>query len=186
MKQRGPTSHTAILARALEIPAVVGLRYVGEHTAPGDIVILDGGTGQVVIRPSEKTLAHYVAEKKRLEEERKALLLAETHRRNVTLDGYDIPILANIELPQEISHSLRNQAEGIGLYRTEYLFLNRNSLPTEDEQYEAYAHAAATFKPRPVTLRTLDLGGDKFVSHLRMAPEINPQLGWRAIRFCLE
>jgi len=182
----GPTSHTAILARALEIPAVVGLRYVGEHTAPGDIVILDGGTGQVVIRPSEKTLAHYVAEKKRLEEERKALLLAETHRRNVTLDGYDIPILANIELPQEISHSLRNQAEGIGLYRTEYLFLNRNSLPTEDEQYEAYAHAAATFKPRPVTLRTLDLGGDKFVSHLRMAPEINPQLGWRAIRFCLE
>lgn len=182
----GPTSHTAILARALEIPAVVGLRYVGEHTMPGDIVILDGSTGQVIIRPTETTLAHYIAEKKRLEEERKALISAETHRRNITLDGYEVPILANIELPQEISHSLRNQAEGVGLFRTEYLYLNRDSLPTEDEQFEAYAQVAATFKPRTVTLRTLDLGGDKFASNLRMAPEINPQLGWRAIRFCLE
>lgn len=182
----GPTSHTAILARALEIPAVVGLRYVGQHTAPGDIVILDGGSGQVIIRPSESTLGHYVKEKRRLEDERKALLQAERNLRNVTLDGYEIPILANIELPQEVSHCLRNQAEGVGLFRTEYLYLNRSSLPTEDEQYEAYAHVAATFKPRPVTLRTLDLGGDKFASHLRMAPEINPQLGWRAIRFCLE
>ena len=181
----GPTSHTAILARAFEIPAVVGLKYVGSHTVPGDTLIIDGTRGVLIIKPREDTLAKYIDRKKREDAQRKALLAAE-EKTSVTSDGHEIPTYVNIELPVEISHSLRAKAQGVGLYRTEYLFLNRTTLPTEDEQFEAYAEAAEALKPGPVTLRTLDLGGDKFVSHLRLASEINPQLGWRAIRFCLE
>jgi phosphotransferase system enzyme I (PtsI) len=181
----GPTSHTAILARAFEIPAVVGLKFVGSHALPGDKIIVDGSTGVVVIRPNEKTLARYEEEQESEERSRKALLAAEL-RPSVTKDGHKVPTQANIELPLELSHSLKTKAQGIGLYRTEYLFLNRATLPSEEEQYEAYSEAAKAMTPAPVTLRTLDLGGDKFVSHLHFAQEINPQLGWRAIRFCLE
>lgn len=182
----GPTSHTAILARAFEIPAVVGLGTVGAQALAGDTIIVDGNRGDVILRPTEPTLVRYTAEKKRLDEERQALLLAEKDIKSVTLDGFEIPTMANIELPVEIAHSKTTKAQGIGLYRTEYLFMNRASLPSEDEQFEAYATVAEAMKPAPVTLRTLDLGGDKFVSHLQLADEINPQLGWRAIRFCLE
>jgi len=182
----GPTSHTAILARALEIPAVVGLKYAGIHVVPGDLLIVDGENGYVIIRPTEETVAEFTAEKKRVEEKRQALILAEKDKPSVTMDGVAVPTLANIELPVEISHSLKVHAEGVGLYRTEYLFLNRRSLPSEDEQFRAYSQVAAAVNPAPVILRTLDLGGDKFASHLQMAAEINPQLGWRAIRFCLE
>jgi len=182
----GPTSHTAILARAFEIPAVVALGTVGTQALAGDTVIVDGGHGDVILRPTETTLGRYVAEKKRLEEERQALLMAEKDIRSVTLDGFEIPTMANIELPVEISHSKTTKAQGIGLYRTEYLFMNRASLPSEQEQFDAYATVAEAMNPASVTLRTLDLGGDKFVSHLQLADEINPQLGWRAIRFCLE
>ncbi|MCC6696162.1 MAG: phosphoenolpyruvate--protein phosphotransferase [Candidatus Hydrogenedentes bacterium] len=181
----GPTSHTAILARAFEIPAVVGLKFVGSHALPGDTIIVDGRTGVVVVRPSAKTRARYEEEKVRSERSRAALQAKEL-KPSVTLDGHEVPAMANIELPVEISHSLKTKAQGIGLYRTEYLFLNRATLPTEEEQYEAYAEAARAMAPATVTLRTLDLGGDKFVSHLHLANEINPQLGWRAIRFCLE
>lgn len=181
----GPTSHTAILARALEIPAVVGVKYAGVHVVPGDTLIVDGSSGHVVVRPSERTLAQFTEEKRRIEANRDALLLTERDRPSITLDGIEIPLLANIELPVEISHSLKVNAQGVGLYRTEYLFLNRTSLPTEEEQYAAYSQVAAALNPAPVILRTLDLGGDKFASHLRLAPELNPQLGWRAIRFCL-
>jgi phosphotransferase system enzyme I (PtsI) len=181
----GPTSHTAILARAFEIPAVVGLKFVGSHALPGDKIIVDGSTGVVVIRPNEKTLARYEEEQESEERSRKVLLAAEL-RPSVTKDGHKVPTQANIELPLELSHSLKTKAQGIGLYRTEYLFLNRATLPSEEEQYEAYSEAAKAMAPAPVTLRTLDLGGDKFVSHLHFAQEINPQLGWRAIRFCLE
>lgn len=180
----GPASHTAILARAFELPAVVALHDLGASVSPGDTVIVDGAHGYVIIRPNESTLSEYVAKKKRDEEARKELL-AEKDRPSVTLDGESVPILANIELPVEISHSLKANAQGVGLYRTEYLFLNRTALPTEEEQFQAFAEVASAMKPAPVTLRTLDLGGDKFVSHLRLAEEINPQLGWRAIRFCL-
>jgi len=182
----GPTSHTAILARAFEIPAVVGLKYVGAHVMPGDMVVLDGTHGQVIIRPEEKTLERFRAEKKREEARRQALLLADENLVSTTLDGHAVPTLANIELPVEIAHSLKTKAMGVGLYRTEYLFLNRGSLPTEEEQFHAYAEVAEAFKPSSVTLRTLDIGGDKFVAHVRSLPETNPQLGWRAIRFCLE
>ncbi|MFA6245254.1 MAG: phosphoenolpyruvate--protein phosphotransferase [Candidatus Hydrogenedentales bacterium] len=181
----GPTSHTAILARAFEIPAVVGLKYVGAYTQPGDTVIVDGKSGNVIIRPTEATLLRYREAKLRGDSSRKAMLEAEV-KPSVTLDGHKIPILANIELPVELSYSKKANAEGIGLYRTEYLFLNRSTLPTEDEQFNAYAEVAEAFTGFPVVLRTLDLGGDKFASHLQLANEINPQLGWRAIRFCLE
>lgn len=182
----GPTSHTAILARALEIPAVVGLRYVGAHVKAGDTIIVDGAKGCVIIRPEPATLAEYTTEKERADRRRRALLQMEDARGSVTLDGHEVPLLANIELPVEISACVRVKARGIGLYRTEYLFLNQNALPTEEEQFQAYAQAAAALKPLPVTLRTLDLGGDKFASSLQLSPELNPQLGWRAIRFCLE
>ena len=182
----GPTSHTAILARALEIPAVVGLKYAGVHVRPGDTLIADGANGFVVIRPTEATLAEFEAEKKRVDEKRQALLLAEKDKPSVTLDGVEVPLMSNIELPVEVSHGLKAGTQGVGLYRTEYLFLNRTSLPSEEEQCRAYSQVAAALKPAPVTLRTLDLGGDKFASHLQLAEEINPQLGWRAIRFCLE
>lgn len=182
----GPTSHTAILARALEIPAVVGLKYAGVHVTPGDTLIVDGANGFVVIRPTEATLAEFTAEKHRVDEQRQTMLLAEKNRASITLDGAEVPLYSNIELPVEVSHSLKVGTQGVGLYRTEYLFLNRNSLPSEDEQFSAYSQVAAALNPMPVTLRTLDLGGDKFASHLQLADEINPQLGWRAIRFCLE
>ncbi|MDY0033785.1 MAG: phosphoenolpyruvate--protein phosphotransferase [FCB group bacterium] len=182
----GPTSHTAILARAFEVPAVVGLSTVGAQALAGDVVIVDGTKGDVILRPTQATLERYASEKARLEEERQALLMAELNLQSVTIDGFEIPTLANLELPVEITHSKTTKAQGIGLYRTEYLFMNRASLPSEEEQFEAYATVAEAMKPAPVTLRTLDLGGDKFVSHLHLADEINPQLGWRAIRFCLE
>ncbi len=182
----GPTSHTAILARALEIPAVVGLKYSCAHVKPGDMVIIDGTNGYVFVRPDASTLAEFTMEKEKTERKRRALLEAEDAKPCMTLDGHEIPLLANIELPVEITHSLQVRAQGVGLYRTEYLFLNSATVPTEEEQYQAYAQVAAAMKPRPVTLRTLDIGGDKFVSHLQLSEEINPQLGWRAIRFCLE
>ena len=182
----GPTSHTAILARALQIPAVVGLRYVSAHVKPGDQIIVDGTKGCVFIRPEPATVAEYEMERDRARLERSALINYEESRGSKTLDGYEIPLQANIELPMEIPASLKVRARGVGLYRTEYLFLNRPNLPTEEEQFEAYAQVAEALSPWPVTLRTLDLGGDKFASHLQMAEEINPQLGWRAIRFCLE
>ncbi len=182
----GPTSHTAILARAFEIPAVVGLRYVGSHVLSGDTIIIDGSHGMVVIRPEEATLTKYKREKRALDARRKALLAMDETRMSVTLDGHQVPTRVNIELPVEISHSLKAKAQGVGLYRTEYLYLNRNTLPSEEEQFQAYSEVAEAMKPHPVTLRTLDVGGDKLVSHLRGVPELNPQLGWRAIRFCLE
>lgn len=182
----GPTSHTAILAKALEIPAVVGLKYVGAHVSAGDIVIVDGMHGHVFVRPSPATIQEYEAKREQETAERQALLDAEQGQVGRTMDGHDVPVLANIELPIEVNHSIKVNAQGIGLYRTEYLFLNRSTLPTEEEQFKAYAHVAAAVKPLPVTLRTLDLGGDKFADYLHKGTEINPQLGWRAIRFCLE
>lgn len=182
----GPTSHTAILAKALEIPAVVGLKYVGAHVSAGDMVIVDGMHGHVFVRPSPATIQEYEARQEQEAAEREALLVAERGQVGQTLDGHDVPTLANIELPIEMNHSIKVNAQGIGLYRTEYLFLNRPTLPSEEEQFTAYAHVAAAVKPLPVTLRTLDVGGDKFADYLHKGTEVNPQLGWRAIRFCLE
>jgi len=182
----GPTSHTAILARAIQIPAVVGLKHVGEHVLSGDTIIVDGTRGFVYIRPEPSTLKRY-EERKVLEDTERGTLLAEQEDRvSVTKDGIAVPTLANIELPLEIDFSLRARAEGVGLFRTEYLFLNRRTVPTEEEQFQAYTDVVERMAPAPVTIRTLDIGGDKIASHLQDDGEANPQLGWRAIRFCLQ
>ncbi len=178
------TSHTAIMARALEIPAVVGLGMISRQVRPGDTLIIDGSHGIVVINPDEATIKKYRREKKKFEAFVKTLdelkdLPAQT------LDGHKIELAANIELPAEIPSVLAHGAEGVGLYRTEYFYMNRADLPSEAEHYEAYRKVAEQVAPHAAIIRTLDLGGDKFLSHLEVPREMNPFLGWRAIRFCL-
>jgi phosphotransferase system enzyme I (PtsI) len=180
----GQTSHTAIMARALEIPAVVGLRDITLRVKSGDTLIIDGSHGVVIINPDEKTIKEY-EKKKRLFDEFKAGLAWLKDLPGQTNDGYRIDIAANIELPEEIEIVKNEGAEGIGLYRTEFLYVNRTDLPTEDEQLEAYQKVISEMNPYPVTIRTLDVGGDKFLSHLGIPTEVNPFLGLRAIRLCL-
>ncbi len=180
----GPTSHTAIMARSLEIPAVVGLDRVSKEVTNGDTVIIDGNHGQVIIDPDLETIDRYTREEKKFSEliselDKLKLLPAETK------DGRKIQLSANIEFPDEVPSVIAHGAEGIGLYRTEYFYLNRTDLPTEEEQFEAYKTVAEQMAPQHVVLRTLDLGGDKFLSSLELPREINPILGLRAIRFCL-
>jgi phosphotransferase system enzyme I (PtsI) len=180
----GQTSHTAILARSLDIPAVVGLQTISEELETGDYALLDGYNGLVIVNPTDKTLFEYgQLEKNRasLDEKLKEI----TTQPAVTLDGKVIVLSANIEDQNDIEPVLSHGAEGVGLFRTEFLFINRESLPTEEEQYKVYCEVAAALNPNPVIIRTLDLGGDKFASHLQLAKEMNPFLGWRAIRFCL-
>lgn len=180
----GRTSHTAIMARALEIPAVVGLETITENIENGDIIIVDGIAGEVIINPSAKVFNEYLAKKQKynsLEQEFFKLkpLLAETR------DGYRVRLLANIEITEELPSVLHHGAEGIGLYRTEFLYLNRTSLPTEEDHLQTYRKVVEKISPNPTTIRTFDLGGDKFLSRVPMAEEMNPALGLRAIRFCL-
>ncbi len=181
----GKTSHTAIMARSLQIPAVVGLGNVSSSVASGDPVVLDGSTGKVIVFPSRATLA-------RIEREKSALLRFESQlgklkdRPAETLDGYRVTLAANIELPDDLVSVITHGGEGVGLYRTEYFYLNRADLPGEDEQFKAYDRVSRALQPHSVIIRTLDLGGDKFNSALEIPPEINPFMGWRAIRFCLE
>ncbi|MBI3306415.1 MAG: phosphoenolpyruvate--protein phosphotransferase [Candidatus Omnitrophica bacterium] len=180
----GPTSHTAILGRSLEIPAVVGMEGVTTEVKTGDEVIVDGTHGILIVNPDEATIEEYFREEKRFTDLTTELdklkdLPAETK------DGHRITLAANIEFHDEIPSVFSHGAEGIGLYRTEYFYLNRVDLPTEEEQYQAYKQVAEKIAPHSVIVRTLDLGGDKFVSSLELPHEMNPFLGWRAIRFCL-
>ena len=180
----GKTSHTAILARSLDIPAAVGLQNASEELDTGDYVLLDGYNGTVVVNPTDQTLFEYgqlVKIKASLDEKLREIQFQPA----VTLDGKTIHLSANIEDQHDVAAVTRHGAEGVGLFRTEFLYINRDSLPTEDEQYEAYRSVAAALKPNPVIIRTLDIGGDKFASQLQLAHELNPFLGWRAIRFCL-
>ena len=180
----GPTSHTAIMARSMEIPAVVGVDRVSREVTPGDTVIIDGNHGLIVIHPDTKTIAAYAREERRFVE-----LISELdklrHLPAETPDGHRIELAANIEFPDELPSVLAHGAKGIGLYRTEYFYMNRSDLPTEEEQYESYRKVAEKMMPNPVIIRSLDLGGDKFLSSLEVPHEMNPFLGWRAIRFCL-
>ena len=180
------TSHTAILARALEVPAVVGLGQAGSRVENGATMIMDGSEGLVIFDPRPATLERYKKAQADLRQRQERLSKSTSELPSRTLDGFAVTTEANVELPIEIAHAVKSRAEGIGLYRTEYLFLNRDSLPSEEEQYEAYAAAAKALNPYPVTLRTMDIGGDKFVSHMQISKEENPQLGWRAVRFCLQ
>ncbi len=182
----GPTSHVSIIARAFEIPSVVGLRSLGSQVRDGDTLIVDGASGQVIVHPTKATLERYEREKRRLSEIRAALLKAAGHGPAITQDGTKIDTLANIELVAETGFSRQAQTQGIGLYRTEFLFLNRSTLPTEDEQYEEYSRIVEAMAPMPVTARTLDVGGDKGMPLLQLDHETNPQLGWRSIRLCLD
>jgi phosphotransferase system enzyme I (PtsI) len=179
------TSHTAIMARSLRIPAVVGLKNASLLLTNGEYALLDGFNGNIVVNPTDQTLFEYgqlVRKQVSLEEKLRDAL----NQPAVTLDNHHIFISANIEQAAD-TESVRNSgAEGVGLFRTEYLFLNREVSPTEEEQYQAYRQVAAALKPNPVVIRTLDLGGDKLLTSLGIPLEMNPFLGWRAIRYCLQ
>lgn len=181
----GKTSHTAIMAQAMEIPAVVGLKDITSHVVHGDTVIIDGTEGVVVVNPDEDTLANYKRSQQRFitavkELDRFVDLPA------VTTDGKKIIVASNIEIPQEVKSVIAHGAEGIGLFRTEYLFLNRKALPSEAEQFESYRTVVEKVFPNPVIIRTMDLGGDKLFPQSEQNKERNPFLGLRAIRFCLK
>jgi len=181
----GRTSHAAIVARSLGIPAVVALENLTEYVRGGDTVIVDGNRGIVIVNPDDQTIAQY--------EEYSREYVALEHRLDalkelpaVTRDGFEITLLGNIEFPDEAESVLQRGGQGIGLYRTEFLYLNRDTEPTEAEHYEAYAETVSVFKDRPVVIRTMDLGADKFTQSKRFAREPNPFLGLRSIRFCLQ
>ena len=181
----GKTSHTAIMARCLEIPAVVGLENITNYAKNGDNIIVDGNSGEVLINPDEHTYQTYLERQIEFNVFQQDLYKLKDLPA-VTLDGQRINITANIELSKEIDAVTDHGADGIGLYRTEFLYLNRKTLPSEEEQFENYRVVAKKIAPLPAILRTLDLGGDKFLSHLDLAEEMNPAMGLRAIRFCLD
>lgn len=180
----GRTSHTAIMAKSLEIPAVVGIEFATRQIKDGDRLIVDGSQGLVIINPTASELQKYKQELIRYQEFGKGLKKFKDLP-CVTLDGRRLELSANIETPEETVSAISHGADGIGLYRTEFLYMNRMDLPSEEEQYQAYKKVVKEMAPKPVIIRTFDLGGDKFLSHLEMPREMNPFLGWRAIRFCL-
>jgi phosphotransferase system enzyme I (PtsI) len=180
------TSHAAILARSLNIPAVVGLHDITAKLETGQHVLVDGSDGLLIVDPAPETIAHYAEV-----ESRRARVVAQLKElrttRSTTRDGRHIVLSANIELPEDVEAVAANGAEGIGLYRTEFLYLNRTTLPTEDEQFETYRKVAERVRPDPLIIRTFDLGGDKLApGTVDITDELNPFLGWRAIRLCLE
>lgn len=181
----GKTSHSAILARALEIPAVLGIPQVLDQVSDGQQVIVDGESGEVILSPDEDTLKRYTAQWKE-QQEQKAMLSVYRDRKTQDADGRNYELYSNIGSVAEAQIALENGAEGIGLFRTEFLFMDRTAMPTEQEQYEAYKAVSDIMQGKEVIIRTLDVGGDKEISYLKMESEQNPFLGWRAIRYCLE
>ncbi|MFH1440700.1 MAG: phosphoenolpyruvate--protein phosphotransferase [Candidatus Omnitrophota bacterium] len=180
----GKTSHTAIMAKSLEIPAVVGLEEATTKIKTGELLIVDGSMGVVIVSPDEDTLRIYQEEDKKLKNIAERFLPVKDLPA-VTTDGKVIEINANIELPEEIPAVKLHGGQGIGLYRTEFFYMNRKDLPTEEEHYQAYKYVAEAIAPHQVIIRTLDMGGDKFLSQFELPSEMRPFLGWRAIRFCL-
>ncbi|RJP68887.1 MAG: phosphoenolpyruvate--protein phosphotransferase [Candidatus Abyssobacteria bacterium SURF_17] len=180
----GRTSHMAIMAKALEIPAVVGVQTVTQYVKNDDIVIVDGLQGTVIVAPDEQMLNEYQVRRERyLESERLLTQLKDLPAQ--TVDGHIVTLSANIDLPEEIGSAVGHGASGIGLFRTEFLFLNRTVPPSEDEQTETYSQAARLVSPDPITIRSLDIGGDKLLGSDVRYQEVNPFMGCRAIRFCL-
>ncbi len=179
----GATSHTAILARSLNIPSIVALHHARSLIRENELLIVDGSNGVVIVNPDKYVLAEYKLRQEQWQLERQKLKRLKTTRA-ATLDGTRVELHANIELPEDVHQAKENAAAGIGLFRSEFLFLNRDELPSEDEQFEAYRKVAVEMKQLPVTIRTLDLGADKNLNNAeRVAP--NPALGLRAIRLCL-
>ena len=181
----GKTSHSAILARALEIPAVVAVTGFLAGVQDGDAIILDGGAGDVYVNPDAETAAIYSGRRSQFMEERREL---EKYigRPSVTKDGVRVEIAANIGKPEDVDKVLQYDGEGIGLFRTEFLFMDRSAMPTEEEQFEAYRKVAEAMGEKPVIIRTLDIGGDKEIPYMGLEKDENPFLGYRAIRFCLD
>ena len=184
----GRTSHTSIMARSLEIPAVVGIGSIMKDINPSDddlTIILNGNTGGVIIEPSEKSIEE--CEKLKDEFDRNRALLKEfAHRDAISKDGTKIRVYANIGSPADLGGALKNGADGIGLYRTEFLFMENTDFPTEEEQFKAYKEVVEAMSGHTVTIRTMDIGGDKHLPYLDMPVEENPALGWRALRICLD
>lgn len=181
----GRTSHAAIMARTLEIPAVLGLGDITECVKTGDTIILDGITGDVIINPSEEVVAEYKAKKEKFQaeqEELKKLINVKT----TTKSGRRIEVCGNIGKPEDVLGVLANGGDGVGLFRTEFLYMDRDSAPTEDEQYESYKFVLEKMEGKQVVIRTLDIGGDKTLPYLPLPEEMNPFLGYRAIRLCLD
>jgi len=181
----GKTSHTAIMARALKIPSVVGLKDITRKVENGDLIIIDGNNGIVVINPEAKTHLEY-KQKKEQHEDFELKLFKYRDLPSESVDGFKITMYANIEIVEEVSTVLQYGVEGIGLFRTEFLYLNKKQLPSEEELFDIFKYVAEKISPHPVTIRTLDIGGDKFISHVDVGEEMNPVLGLRAIRFCLK
>ncbi|MCF8098360.1 MAG: phosphoenolpyruvate--protein phosphotransferase, partial [Desulfarculaceae bacterium] len=169
----GPTSHTAIMAQAKAIPAVVGLERVSAEVTSGDFVIVDGSNGTIIVHPEEETLHDY-RDKQEAYEIYAQEILAQAHLPAATADGRCLEVGANIELAEEVGTALNYGAEAVGLFRTEFLYVSQKTLPTEEELFTNFAAVAQRLDGRPVNIRTLDIGGDKFASSLELAPEINP------------
>ena len=181
----GKASHTGIIARTLEIPAVVGLENVTTTVENDDLIIVDGNTGTVIIHPTEATLISY-EERKLLYEEYRADVTRESHLEAKSKDGFLTEIMGNIELPEEVFTVINYGGDGIGLYRTEFQYLSRPNFPAEDELFDKYKHVVEVMKENPVTIRTLDINGDKALKNIDASDETNPALGLRAIRYCLK
>ncbi len=181
----GRTSHSAIMARSLGIPAVVGTPGLLSSVAEGDLVIIDGRAGLVLVNPDEAVRAEYET-KAAAEAAERAELARLLELPATTADGHRVELAANVGTPRDVTPALANGAEGVGLYRTEFLFMDRDELPSEEEQYEAYRAVVESMGGRPVVIRTLDIGGDKQIPYLDMPREMNPFLGWRALRMCLD
>ncbi len=181
----GRTSHSAILARALEIPAVVAVADLLSHVKNGDQVVLDGSDGSVYVNPDSAVMGEYEAKRDAFLKEKKEL---EQYigKPTVTRDGVHVELVANIGKPEDVDKVLQYDGEGVGLFRTEFLFMDRNAMPTEDEQFEAYKKVAVALNGKPVIIRTLDIGGDKEIPYMGLEKDENPFLGYRAVRFCLD
>ena len=181
----GRTSHSAIMARSLEIPAVVGCAGVMEACQHGDLMILDAVNGEVIVNPDEATVKEYEAKAKAYKEEKEALKVL-LHADTITLDGHQVELAGNIGTPKDVEGVINNGGEGVGLYRTEFLYMNSQAFPTEDEQFEAYKTVLEGMNGKKVVVRTLDIGGDKKLSYFTFPEEMNPFLGYRAIRLFLD
>jgi phosphoenolpyruvate-protein phosphotransferase (PTS system enzyme I) len=181
----GRTSHSAIMARSMEIPAIVGTKNATTEINQDDLIIVDGLNGKVFVNPTEDVVKLYV-DKKQAYEQQKIEWLKLKEKDTVTSDGHHVELAANIGTPEDVKGVIENGGEGIGLYRTEFLYMGRDQLPTEAEQYEAYKSVLVDMDGKPVVVRTLDIGGDKELPYLELPNEMNPFLGFRAIRLCLE
>lgn len=181
----GSTSHSAIMARTLEIPAIVGLKDITEVVSNGDIVIVDGINGNVIINPDEKTITEYEEKREQfLSEEKKLEKYIDAEA--VTKAGKRIQVSGNIGQPEDVDAVIAYGGDGVGLFRTEFLYMDRQNAPTEEEQYESYKYVLEKMEGKQVVIRTLDIGGDKTLPYLPMPEEMNPFLGYRAIRLCLD